>query len=165
MAAAAEPALVRCPSCGATNRVPLAAVHAGKRPVCGRCKRPLPAATAPVTITDANFPSEVESSPLPVLLDMWAAWCGPCRLLAPVVDELAGELAGRVKVGKLNVDEHPTVAQRYGITGIPALVFFHDGQVLETVVGAVPQRVLAAHVDEVLRRTAARGPAQRIASR
>jgi len=85
--------------------------------------------------------------------------------VGPVVEELATQYAGRLTVGKLNVDEHPAVAQRYGITGIPALVFFHEGQVRETVVGAVPKRVLTAHVDEVLRQIAARGPAPRHASR
>jgi thioredoxin 2 len=150
MAAAAEPALVRCPSCGATNRVPLAAVHAGKRPVCGRCKRPLPAATAPVTITDANFPSEVESSPLPVLLDMWAAWCGPCRLLAPVVDELAGELAGRVKVGKLNVDENPSTAGRFGVQSIPTLLVLKGGREVDRIVGVVPKADLARRVERAI---------------
>ncbi|HEY2995273.1 MAG TPA: thioredoxin [Methylomirabilota bacterium] len=150
MAAAAEPALVRCPSCGATNRVPLAAVHAGKRPVCGRCKRPLPAATAPVTITDANFPSEVESSPLPVLLDMWAAWCGPCRLLAPVVDELAGELAGRVKVGKLNVDENPSIAGRFGVQSIPTLLVLKGGREVDRIVGVVPKADLARRVERAI---------------
>ena len=150
MAAAAEPALVRCPSCGATNRVPLAAVHAGQRPVCGRCKRPLPAATAPVTITDANFPSEVESSPLPVLLDMWAAWCGPCRLLAPVVDELAGELAGRVKVGKLNVDENPSIAGRFGVQSIPTLLVLKGGREVDRIVGVVPKADLARRVERAI---------------
>src|SRR2546427_1562962 len=150
MAAAAEPALVRCPSCGATNRVPLAAVHAGQRPVCGRCKRPLPAATAPVTITDANFPSEVESSPLPVLLDMWAAWCGPCRLLAPVVDELAGELAGRVKVGKLNVDENPSIAGRFGVQSIPTLLVLKGGREVDRIVGVMPKADLARRVERAI---------------
>jgi thioredoxin 1 len=78
-----------------------------------------------------------------------------------VVEEIATQYAGRLTVGKLNVDEHPAVAQRYGITGIPALVFFHDGQVLETVVGTVPKHVLAAHVEDVLRRPSVRGPAHR----
>ena len=119
----------------------------------------------PTTITTSNFEHDVLHAPGPVLIDFWAPWCGPCRLVGPVVEEIATQYAGRLTVGTLNVDEHPTVAQRYGITGIPALVFFHEGQVLETVVGAVPKPVLAAHVDEVLRRTAARGPAQRIASR
>ena len=91
--------------------------------------------------------------------------CGPCRLVGPVVEEIATQYAGRLTVGKLNVDEHPAVAQRSGITSIPALVFFHEGQVRDTVVGAVPTHVLTARVDEVLRQTAARGPAQRTASR
>ena len=113
----------------------------------------------PVTITTNRFEHDVLHAPGPVLLDFWAPWCGPCRLVGPVVEELATQYAGRLTVGKLNVDEHPAVAQRYGITGIPALVFFHEGQVLKTVVGAVPTRVLTAHVDEVLRQIAARGPA------
>jgi thioredoxin 1 len=100
-----------------------------------------------------------------VLIDFWAPWCGPCRLIGPVVEEIATQYAGRLTVGTLHVDEHPAVAQRYGITGIPALVFFHEGQVIDTVVGVVPERVLTARVDEVLRQTAARGPAQRTASR
>jgi thioredoxin len=119
----------------------------------------------PVTITTHTFEHDVLHAPGPVLIDFWAPWCGPCRLVGPVVEEIATQYAGRLTVGKLNVDEHPAVAQRYGITGIPALVFFHEGQVRETVVGAVPKRVLTAHVDEVLRQIAARGPAQRHASR
>jgi thioredoxin len=116
----------------------------------------------PATITTSNFEHDVLHAPGPVLIDFWAPWCGPCRLIGPVVEEIATQYAGRLTVGKLNVDEHPAVAQRYGITSIPALVFFHEGQVRETVVGAVPKRVLTARVDEVLRQTAARGPAHRV---
>ena len=119
----------------------------------------------PTTITTSNFEHDVLHAPGPVLIDFWAPWCGPCRLVGPVVEEIATQYPGRLTVGKLNVDEHPTVAQRYGVTSIPALVFFHDGQVRDTIVGAVPKPVLTARVDEVLRRAAARGPAQRTASR
>jgi thioredoxin 1 len=119
----------------------------------------------PATITTSRFEHDVLHAPGPALIDFWAPWCGPCRLIGPVVEEIATQYTGRLTVGKLNVDEHPAVAQRYGITSIPALVFFHEGQVIDTVVGAVPKHVLTAHVDEVLRRTAAHGPAQRNASR
>ncbi len=116
----------------------------------------------PATITTSNFEHDVLQAPGPVLIDFWAPWCGPCRLIGPVVEEIATQYAGRLTVGKLNVDEHPTVAQRSGITSIPALMFFHDGQVRETVVGAVPKHVLTARVDEVLRRIVVRGPARRV---
>ena len=119
----------------------------------------------PVTITTSSFEHDVLHAPGSVLIDFWAPWCGPCRLIGPVVEEIATQYAGRLTVGTLNVDEHPAVAQRSGITSIPALVFFHEGQVRDTVVGAVPTHGLTARVDEVLRQTAARGPAQRTASR
>ena len=102
--------LIRCPSCGATNRVSQEArekIGRGLAPVCGRCKTPLSADAKPVTVTDATFASEVERSPLPVVLDVWAAWCGPCRMLAPVIDELASEFVGRVRFAKLNSDGIP----------------------------------------------------------
>ncbi|GIX48002.1 MAG: thioredoxin [Candidatus Tectimicrobiota bacterium] len=108
--------------------------------------------TQPVTLTADNFDAEVLQSPLPVLVDFWAPWCGPCRMVAPVVEELAATYAGRLKVGKLNVDDHPEVAQRYGISGIPALFFFHKGEVVDTVIGAVPKSVLQKHAEDVLSR-------------
>ena len=104
----------------------------------------------PLEITAANFEAEVLKSTTPVLIDFWAPWCGPCRMVAPSVEEIATQHAGKLKVGKLNVDDHPSVAQRYGITGIPALLFFEGGQVVDTVVGAVPKSTLHKHVDEVL---------------
>jgi len=104
----------------------------------------------PLTITVSNFDAEVLKSTTPVLIDFWAVWCAPCRMVAPVVEEMATQYAGKLKVGKLNVDDYPAIAQRYGITGIPALLFFAGGQVVDTVIGAVPKSVLQKHVDGVL---------------
>ena len=99
-------AMIRCPGCSAVNRVPREKMQKGLTPMCGRCKAPLPA-NQPVMVTDATFLAEVERSPLPVLVDMWAVWCGPCHAIAPVLDQLAIEMAGRLRVAKLNVDENP----------------------------------------------------------
>ena len=144
-----EPLLVRCPSCGATNRVPRDRIEAGLAPVCGRCKTSLPIGQKSVTVTDATFAAEVESSPLPVLLDMWAPWCGPCRAVGPVVDELAGELAGRVRVGKLNVDENPATATRFGVNSIPTLLVFKGGREVDRLVGAHPKAEIARRLERV----------------
>jgi thioredoxin 2 len=138
---------VRCPACGATNRVPREKLAQGRHPVCGRCKAPLPVDTRPVTVTDATFGTEVERSPLPVLVDAWAAWCAPCRMLAPVIDELAAELAGRVRVAKLDVDANPATAARFGLRSIPTLLVFKDGREVDRLVGVQPR-------SEIVRRLA-----------
>lgn len=145
-----EPLLVRCPSCGATNRVPRDKLVAGLAPVCGRCKTPLPVGRKPVTVTNATFAAEVEGSPLPVLLDMWAPWCGPCRAVGPVVDELAGEWAGRVRVGKLNIDENPATAARFGVNSIPTLLVFNGGREVDRLVGAHPKAEIARRLERVV---------------
>ncbi len=124
----AETQLIRCPSCGATSRVPQDKVEDGLQPVCGRCKTPLSADPKPATVTDATFAAEVEGSQLPLLLDLWAPWCGPCRLIAPVLDELASELAGRVCIAKLNVDDNPATAARFKANSIPTLLVFKGGR-------------------------------------
>lgn len=94
------------------------------------------------TFTDANFDNEVIQSQEPVLVDFWAVWCGPCRAIAPAVEELAGEYAGKAKVGKLNVDENQQVAAKYGIRSIPTLLVFKGGKVVDQVIGAVPKSKL-----------------------
>src|SRR4051812_28442873 len=131
-----ETQTIRCPSCGAINRVSRGAmvkIEGGLRPICGRCKTPLSAGSGPMTVTDANFSTEVEGSPLPVLVDMWAPWCRPCRMIAPVVDELASEMAGRVRFAKLNVDENPATASRFNVRSIPALLIFAGGRAVDRI--------------------------------
>lgn len=97
--------------------------------------------------TDSNFQSEVLNSDKPVLVDFWAEWCGPCRMVGPIVDEIASEYDGRVSVGKLNVDENPDVPSKYGIRSIPTLMVFKNGELVEKIVGAVPKSVITGKIE------------------
>ena len=103
-----------------------------------------------VEITDSNFETEVEKSDVPVLIDFWAAWCGPCRALAPTVDQIAEEYKGRVKVGKLDVDANSSLSARFQIRGIPTLLLFKGGQVKEQLVGAVPKDTIVGAISKHL---------------
>lgn len=144
--------VIRCAHCGASNRVPQDKVAQGLQPVCGKCKAPLAAAVGPITVTDATFAAEVERSPLPVLVDAWAPWCGPCRMVGPIVDELATDLAGKVRVAKLNVDDNPATAARFDVRSIPTLLIMANGREVDRIVGALPKAQIRQRLDRALAR-------------
>lgn len=103
-----------------------------------------------IQVTDEDFEKEVLNSSLPVLVDFWADWCGPCKLIAPLIEELSTEYAGRVKVCKLDVDENPSTASRYGVMGIPTLIFFKGGGAVDRIVGVVPKEEIIKRFDRML---------------
>jgi thioredoxin 1 len=103
-----------------------------------------------LTLTDKNFEDEVIKSQIPVLIDFWAAWCAPCYMVAPIVEELAEEYDGKLKVGKLDVDSHGSIAQRYKVLAIPTLLIFKEGKVVSQIIGATPKKDLKHHIDKIL---------------
>jgi len=140
--------LIRCSNCGTTNRL-RPKQEQRLQPVCGQCKTRL-AGSEPVTVTDATFAAEVERSALPVLLDLWAPWCGPCRMVAPIMVELAEEMAGRVRVAKLNVDENPLTAERFNVSSIPTLLALKKGREIDRIVGVQPKSEIARRLERIL---------------
>jgi thioredoxin 2 len=141
--------IVTCPNCGKRNRVPATARGV---PRCAACHTALPWLTS---AGDDDFEQVVTAASLPVLLDLWAPWCGPCRVVAPGVERAAQELAGRLKAVKVNVDEAPRVAERFGVRGIPTLLVLRQGREVARQVGAVPPPTLVGWVEEVIARPAA----------
>jgi thioredoxin len=146
-------AIVTCPNCGAKNRVD--ETRSDLQPVCGRCKTPLAAGAAsqadghPHEITDANFEQAlISAGGKPVLVDAWAAWCGPCRMIAPTIEQLAKESKGRWVVGKLDVDANPNTANRYRISSIPTLLIFKDGKLVDHLVGLQPKPAIVARLEK-----------------
>ncbi|MCA1781313.1 MAG: thioredoxin [Dermatophilaceae bacterium] len=139
--------VVACPSCGTKNRLPLAA---SGHPRCPSCKTDLPWL---VDAGDADFDAAVDTSAL-VVVDLWAPWCGPCRMIAPVLETLSREMAGRLKVVKVNVDHSPLVAQRYRAQSIPMLLIMDKGEVVDTLIGAQPAPMMRARIQGALDRRA-----------
>ncbi len=151
-------AIVTCEKCGSRNRVD--EKKAGtEKPVCGKCgaELKLPEAAVndtskPIYVTDNTFKKEVLEAGGTVLLDCWAPWCGPCRMIAPVLDQLAAESNGRYVIAKLNVDENPRTAAQFGIRSIPTLLIFKNGKLVDTLMGALPKQVI---LDKLTRAAAA----------
>ena len=144
--------ILTCPNCGTRNRIneTLALAH---KPVCGKCGASLTdqkdaADSKPQVVSDASFAHDVvaASSSKPVLVDAWAEWCGPCRMIAPVLDQLAAESNGRYKIAKLNVDENPRTASQFNIRSIPTMLIFKNGKLVDQLVGAQPKQAIASRL-------------------
>jgi thioredoxin len=143
--AAKAPGVVRCPFCGALTTADL---NAGP-PTCSGCGKPV-LTDRPMPVTDADFHRIVAESALPVLVDFYADWCGPCRMMAPVLDDMAREYKGRLQILKIDTDRYPEVSAGLGIRGIPTLIVFKGGKEANRVVGAVPKPALVAALDRIV---------------
>jgi thioredoxin len=127
-----------CASCGKLNSVPVAKILQG--PVCGSCKAKLSVPDRPVEADDGNFSHLIGDSPVPVLVDFWAPWCGPCHMMTPILEEASQEWEGKIKICKLNVDEAMSVARDYQIQSIPTVILFESGEPAKRIVGARPKK-------------------------
>jgi len=139
---------VACPSCLSVNRVPQERL--GEAPNCGKCHRPL-LAGEPVALDEASFDGVVGRTDLPVVVDFWAPWCGPCRAMAPMFEAAARELRARARFAKVNTEDAPALARRFGVRAIPTLVLFHGGREIKRAAGVVDARTLTAWVRETER--------------
>ncbi len=141
--------IVVCPSCGAKNRIPVEKQHLTAK--CGKCGTRLPTAGGGVVeLSDQNFQQMVSTSTLPVLVDFYSPTCGPCHALAPVIEQLAGQFAGRALICKLDTSRHQMTAAQFQIRGVPTLIFFQNGQPVDQVVGAVPAQELEQRLNALL---------------
>jgi len=147
----ADPIIITCPQCGAKNRIPKNRLT--DKPVCGKCRASLSSQSFldhPIEVTDQTFNQEVLSFPGSVVLDCWAPWCGPCRMVAPILDQLAKEYAGRIKFTKLNTDENQQTAGQFSIQSIPTLLFFKRGKLVNRQVGALPKGEIERQIQSLL---------------
>jgi len=142
--------ILACEGCGAKNRFPVSRMD--EHPKCGKCGQELPVhlLSRPMEISDATFDREVLGSELPVLVDCWAPWCGPCKAFAPVLDELAAKYRGRLKVAKLNLDDNPATGSRFGVTSVPTVMLVKNGTIQDTLVGALPKEQLEYRIAGIL---------------
>jgi thioredoxin 2 len=144
--------IIRCLRCGTKNRMPENRLT--DQPLCGKCGTALVINSEqgrPIEVTDGTFSREILSTPGSVLVDCWAPWCGPCRTVAPILDELASKYAGGVRIAKLNVDENPVTASRYNVRSIPTLLLFKDGKLVNTLVGAQPKETIEQHLISIMK--------------
>ena len=143
--------ILNCPQCGAKNRIPKNRLT--DKPVCGKCRTSLSSQSFldhPIAVTDQTFNQEVLSFPGSVVLDCWAPWCGPCRMVAPILDQLAREYAGRIKFTKLNTDENQQTAGQFSIQSIPTLLFFKRGKLVNRQVGALPKGEIERQLQSIM---------------
>ena len=146
--------IIRCLNCGKKNRMPENRLR--DRPFCGNCGAPLVVTDtrfSPLDITDATFAREVLTQETSVLVDCWAPWCGPCRLLAPILEELAIKYAGGLTIAKLNIDENPITASQYKINSIPTLLFFKEGELVTTLVGLKDKKEIEERILCIMKKT------------
>ena len=130
-------AIVRCRSCGAKNRVKLDLL--ASLPSCGRCKSRLSVPDRALNVSEGEFLEEVLRETIPTAVDFWAPWCGPCKMVSPVLEDIADKHPGKIKIVKVNSDENPGLSQRFGIQGIPTIILFRDGKEVDRLVGAAPR--------------------------
>jgi thioredoxin 2 len=146
-----ESIIAVCPACGAKNRIPLARLS--EAPVCGKCREPLRGVIGtgrPRDVTDSTFDDDVINYPGAVLVDCWAPWCGPCKMVAPILDELALEYRGRARIAKLNTDQNPQTSARFGIRSIPTMLIFKKGVQVDRMTGALPKQEIEKHLAAAL---------------
>lgn len=144
--------IIRCSHCGVKNRIP--AAKAGATARCGKCREPFETADAftgrSAMVSDRDFDAQVLHSPLPVLMFCWATWCPTCQQVAPIMDQLAGEWRGRVRVAKVNVDQSPMIAAKFQVRSVPFLFVFDKGRMLDSMVGGLPRAEIVARVSKYI---------------